>query len=114
MSESFYGIEIWDSTNPNNPYYTEIYVKQEIDYVFHSSVNEPINSKKPIVIYPSNTNYFTGSCTGNFADSKRDEDCCIDFEDVAFKIGFIKWLGNTKTKMLKLADDLVLEVSICC
>ena len=57
----FYGVAIWDSENPSNPYWTEVSVNQSIQKVFKTIVNEPVNQRYPVVIYPSATNYMSGS-----------------------------------------------------
>lgn len=107
----FYGVEIWDSTNPTKPYYTDIDIKHDINNVFKVIVNEPVNNKYPTVIYPNKTNYLKGSATGNYLYSKGNQ-CDIQFDNEIYKVKFTEWLSNKRTKYLKLADDMIIPVAI--
>ena len=106
----FYGVAIWDSENPSSPYWTEVSVNQSIQKVFKAIVNEPVNQRYPVVIYPSATNYMSGSASGNFADNS--DPCNIDFDNTLWKLQFTEWLTNFRTKYLKLSDDLIIPVAV--
>lgn len=109
--QEFWGVQIWDITNPDKPYFTDVNVKHSVKPKFSVIVNEPINQKYPVVIYPSKTDYLTGSATGNFSDNQTDE-CDIDFTNTQFKLTFVYWLKNHRTKYLKLSDRLIIPIAI--
>ena len=96
-TQEFWGVQIWDITNPDNPYFTDVNVKHSVKPKFNVIVNEPINQKYPVVIYPSKTDYLTGSATGNFSDNQTNK-CDIDFTNTQFKLTFVYWLKNHRTK----------------
>lgn len=112
MADKFYGVAIWDNLNPDTPYYTEVEVNQDLKHNFKAIVQEPVNQKLPTVIYPSATNYLSGSAKGNFADNSE---CEVDYShgvQTEWRLHFTEWLTNFHTKYLKLSDSLIIPVAI--
>lgn len=105
----FYGVEIWDATNLNNHWYTDVDVNHTIKPEFDAIVQKTINSKYHYVIYPSNVDCLSGTATGNFADNSE---CEINWDNTQWKLSFMRWLKNKRTKWLKLSDELILQVAI--
>lgn len=118
---SLWGIRIWDDTGIS--YYTEVEVSQDLEHNVPVEVTVGYNKKFPFVTHNGIAFYYSGSCSGKFANN-TDE--CIDDYDFEYRIrengdyiynvkymnGFVKWLDNKHVKYLQLSEQLIIPCNI--
>lgn len=114
MAEIYGAVSIWDSTNPETPYYTTVDIKESITMKNPVVIIYPMNTEYPTAIGTSKQHGMSGSVTGNFSDNTSGE-CSEDYafeNDTSFKLTMLNWLVNGRTKYLKLSEDLIIPVAI--
>lgn len=83
-----------------------------------SSTIELLNSKYPIFVRNTIANYDTGSCTGSFVPTKRDDECnlAFDAEDnyrrISYQKDFMDFICDGIPKILKLPDGRMWIVQV--
>ena len=122
MSETLWGIKIWDSTGIY--YYTEVDTSQDIQHNRPTESQVGLYNKYPFHTHNGEGFYFSGSCSGNFSDNQSGEcyedynfDYCIDengnyIYNTVYLVGFMKWLHNDHIKYLQLSENFVIPVGI--
>lgn len=97
------GVKIWDSTGY---YYTEIDISESLTHKYKTNVVVTKNSEFPMVFHNGKAKYYEGTISANFSDNQSTE--CYenyDFYNLKYKLKFIDFLHNGKTKYLQLNWD---------